>query len=301
MRRIAARQEGIITHRQLRQCGFSDKQIFCRAREGELIRLFRRVYRLGGAPESFESRLIAVSFWIRDDGYFFGPTAACLLKLAGIERPVRISVARHSYGSDYPTWLSIHRLQRDDQPGLRRTRGHKICCVERVIAECCGELLPTQVGRALDDALRRRLTTMPRLVSLLEEWSGRKGVRVLRGLIGGRDDRDGKTRSLFESKMLSILRRVPGARFMPDFEVAADGARYFLDFYCPEAGLGIECHSFKWHIGRHNEDARRDRRIRALGIELLYFTWDDVIFDPEGVEQEVQAAIARRSNQTQLL
>lgn len=300
VRRIAARQEGIVARAQLRLCGLTDKQIQKRKKQGGLVRMFRGVYRLGGVPDSFESRLFAVSLWLRDDGYFFGATAAFLLKLEGIRRPERISVARHAYGA-YPEWILVHRLDPDDRPPLRRARGHKICCVERVLAECCGDLPPDQVGRALDDALRRRLTTLSRMDAFLDEWAGRKGVRVLRGLLSGRDDRDGKVRSVFESKMLSILRRIHESTFLPDVEVSSDGERYFLDFYCPEVRLGIECHSFKWHIGRHNEDARRDRRIRASGIEILYFTWDDVSFDPRGVEREVRAALARRSTQLQLL
>ena len=111
----------------------------------------------------------------------------------------------------------------------------------------------------------------------------------------GRDEHDEKVRSRFESKMLAILRRVLGHGFIPDFDILIHGRRYVIDFYCPHARLAIECHSFKWHIGRHNADAKRDRDISSTGIEVLYFTWDDVCFRATEVEREIRAAISRRS------
>jgi very-short-patch-repair endonuclease len=101
-------------------------------------------------------------------------------------------------------------------------------------------------------------------------------------------------RSIFESRMLAILRRIREHHFGPNFEVTIQSDRYFLDFYLPAGALDIECHSLKWHAGRHNADARRDRRIRSAGIEILYFTWDDACFHAEEVEHEIRAAIARR-------
>ena len=117
---------------------------------------------------------------------------------------------------------------------------------------------------------------------------------MLGRLVMGRDDRDERVRSIFESRMLAILRRIREHRVVPNFEVRVSGDRYFLDFFFPAARLGIECHSFRWHIGQHNADARRDRRIRSVGIEILYFTWDDVCFHADKVEREIRSAIDRR-------
>lgn len=299
VRRIAARQSGLITREQLRSCGLTDKQIHKRTEAGGFVRVLRGVFRLGGVPLAFESRLVAVSLWLGADGYFFGQTAAHILKLDGIRRPDRIGVARHMLKS-HPPWIYFHRLDPTDRPALRRVDGHKVCRTERVLAECCGEMSPDEVGRALDDALRRRLSTLDRVRAFTNEWAGRKGVRVLRQLCEERDDGHSRVRSAFESKMLTLLRRFRGHRFVPDFELRVGDRRYFLDFYCPELQLGIECHSYKWHIGMHNEDARRDRQIGAAGIDILYFTWDDVRLDSTGVLRDIQAAVDRRCKQLQL-
>ena len=99
--------------------------------------------------------------------------------------------------------------------------------------------------------------------------------------------------------MLRILRRIDDQAFVPNHEIAIGNDRYFIDFYCSSACLGIECHSFRWHMGRHVADVRRDRRIRAVGIELLYFTWDDVCFNERDVTEEIKAAVARRLGSSQ--
>lgn len=91
--------------------------------------------------------------------------------------------------------------------------------------------------------------------------------------------------------MLRILRRIKGFKIEANHLVVACEDRYYLDFFIPAALLGIECHSFRWHIGKHNEDARRDRRIRSSGIELLFFTWDDAFFGERDVEREIRDAI----------
>ncbi len=94
--------------------------------------------------------------------------------------------------------------------------------------------------------------------------------------------------------MLRILRRI-GESFIPDHKVEAGGRKFFLDFYIPSAAIGIECHSMKWHgPSRHNNDARRGRFLASLGIELLYFTFDDLTVRPHEVESELKSAIKRR-------
>lgn len=95
--------------------------------------------------------------------------------------------------------------------------------------------------------------------------------------------------------MLAVLRHIQEQRFVADHPLEIGRDKYFVDFYCPQASLAIECHSFRWHMGRHNADAKRDRRIRLLGIEILYFTWDDVCFRADEVTEEIRAAVARRS------
>ena len=293
VRELAERQHGIITSAQLRDCGLTPKQVHHRKRSGQLVKVLPEVFRLGGVPETLDGRLTAVACWMGDEGIFIGPTAAYLWELDGIDPPGRIYVARVTHVRS-PSWLKVIRLQACDVQNSRGVRGLRVCGVEQALAGCAATLPGRRVGRALDDALRKRLTTLDRMWDFLTTWKGRPGAVILRTLLNGRDDRDEKVRTVFEAKMLTILKRIRRHHFLADHPVDVGGKRYFLDFYLPSAGLAIECHSFRWHMGKHNSDARRDRRIRSLGIEVLYFTWDDVCFHGRDVELEIREAIARR-------
>jgi very-short-patch-repair endonuclease len=253
-----------------------------------------RVFRLGGVPDSIESRLVSASLWMDGDDFFDGPTAGFIFGLEGIPEPRELTISTYS-GRRQAVGLKISRLMTTDRPTRRWLRGFRVSSVERLLAECCASLPPRRVGLAMDDALRKRSTTIARLKAFAETWGrGRRGAKVFRDLVAARDPDDERIRSHFEKKMLAIVRRVREHHFIPDFQVNTRGSTYFIDFYLPAAQLGLECHSRRWHLGRHAEDARRDRDIRAQGIELIYFTWEEVCFDPDAVERDIRAAIARR-------
>lgn len=67
---------------------------------------------------------------------------------------------------------------------------------------------------------------------------------------------------------------------------------YRLDFAFPHIKLGIEAHSLRWHMGRERwvRDLQRDRRLKLAGWTLLYFSWDDMKLDPNGVRREIEEA-----------
>jgi very-short-patch-repair endonuclease len=293
-RSLAEGQHGHIHRDQLKACGLSAKQIHIRKARGDLIRVLPGVFRLGGVPDDLSGRLAATALWLRDDGFFNDQTALHIYGLDGIEAPKRIGVARQT-GLNGPDWIKVSRIDAGDRPSIRRVKGFRVCSVERALAESCGNLPPRRAGKAIDDALRRRLTTLDRLKTFSDRWGkGKRGARLFRELVRARDARDEQVRSSFETKMLAILRRIKEHHFLPDHHVLHGKKSYYIDFYLPAAALGLECHSRRFHLGNHTEDARRDRYIRSLGIELLYFTWEDVCYHAEEVEREVRDAIERR-------
>lgn len=95
--------------------------------------------------------------------------------------------------------------------------------------------------------------------------------------------------------MLRIMRRIDAA-VDADYEILVSDERFVLDFYLPEVLLGIECHSIKWHMGHEafKNDVRRHRLISSIGIELLFFTWEEVTSTPDRVEAEIRRAVERR-------
>lgn len=142
------------------------------------------------------------------------------------------------------------------------------------------------------------MVTVQAMKTYLEDVGGKGvgGTKTLRALLRSRDKLDEKVRTAFETKMLRILRSCTPGEISPNHAVNVRGRSYYVDFYLPQPRLGIECHSLEWHFGeyRQGSDARRDRDLKSIGIEPLYFTWDEVSFHPDAVAAEIQEAIARR-------
>lgn len=287
---LAAAQYGVISRRQAIQAGLSSHAIDRRIAAGRWIVVHAGVYRFGAAPETWESRVMAAQLWAGDDALLSHRTAAAIWQLEGI--PAQIMEVTIP-GSKKTAGVEVHRIRGSRTPS-RSLNGFRVTGVERTLLDLCSVLPPRQCGKGLDDALRRRITTLDRLRRMCDESPGRSGCRTLRQLLALRDDRDGRTASQLETRLLRILKRIREERFVPQYRVDVSGHTYYIDFAFPQQKVGVEGHSIKWHLGEEQfkSDVRRDRRLSLLGWTILYFCRDDVWFDPQGVEADVREALA---------
>ena len=67
-------------------------------------------------------------------------------------------------------------------------------------------------------------------------------------------------------------RQVDGFRFRRQHPIAS---RFILDFYCPEAGIGIEVDG-SIHNFQKDQDRNRQKVIESMGIRLLRFTNEEI-------------------------
>lgn len=293
---LAEGQRGYLSTAQAIACGLSPSGLSRRVASGALIVVYPGVLRLPGVPDSWEGRLTAALLSCGSGSFVSHRSAGALWELDGVE-PGFVEIS--AYLPRRRRGVIVHRLRRGDRPGLRFRYGFPVTSVERTILDLCGTIGPQRAGLAVDDALRKRMTILDRLWDVWESdgGSGRKGTRAMRTVLGLRDDRDGLLQSKMETRMLRILKRIEPDKLVPQF-VILDGSRtYRPDFAYPYARLGIECLSIKWHLGVEwiKKDAARDRRLKLLGWTILYFTWDEIFLEPERVEVEVRAALARFS------
>ena len=188
----------------------------------------------------------------------------------------------------------FHRLQPGDQPRSGTFGGFRATNVDRTLLDLFAVLSPPAAELALEDALRRRLTTIDRLWSTLGAHArpGRNGVRSLRRCLLEHDDRDGALQSRMEAGLRRIVAEIPPPMAVPQYCVPCGEREYRLDFAFPHIKLGIEAHSLRWHMGRERwvRDLQRDRRLKLAGWTLLYFSWDDMKLDPNGVRREIEEA-----------
>lgn len=292
---IARRQRGHVTLEQVVAAGLTPSQITRRCKSKGWIRVLPRVYRLPGVQDDLAGRYMATRLWLGGNGFFTGPSGAHLLRLDGFTGRHRITVACTTTAR-LPGWIKVIRLTAEDRPPLRNVSGFRLPTTERVLVDLVRLSSAKEVGSALDDALRRGMTSVAGLKAFLANERRRQGAAVLREMLRVRDDQDEKVRSDFETRTLRILRRIREDRVVPDHEVQVEGRTFFLDFFFPKARLAVECQSLRFHAG-HDwlvRDLKRDRALKRAGIEVIYFTWDEVVGDPAGVEAEVRTALLSR-------
>lgn len=136
------------------------------------------------------------------------------------------------------------------------------------------------VEAALECALRRGLTSIPRLRWRLEKVGGRgrPGSAVLRRLLDLRDPKARPAESVLEVNFLRGIRRAQLPSPVRQFRVETANGRRFLDFAWPRAHLAVEVGGRRFHSGpaAAQRDSRRHNELTSLGWRVLYFTWDDI-------------------------
>jgi very-short-patch-repair endonuclease len=153
--------------------------------------------------------------------------------------------------------------------------------VSRTLADLAGAIAPALFEKALDDALRRELTSVARLSWRLNELGGRgrPGSRTLRALLKERDVRGAKSESALEERLIRLgeqARLPPPVRQFTIRERGRAIAR--VDLAYPEAKLAIEADGYRWHSGRAawQRDIGRLNRIVNCGWRLLSYSHADV-------------------------
>ena len=92
-----------------------------------------------------------------------------------------------------------------------------------------------------------------------------------------------------EARLWSRLRcrQLVGVQFRRQVVVG----EYIVDVAAAEVRLAVEVDG-SWHGGRERADARRQRRLEALGYRVLRFSVAEVVGELEGVLAAIGAAVA---------
>jgi very-short-patch-repair endonuclease len=187
---------------------------------------------------------------------------------------------------------------------LVRADGLLVTNAARTVLDLFAVLQQRAAELALEDALRKKVTTIDRLWG---EYAivckpGRNGCRAFRNALLRRDYRDGTLESRMEAKMHSIAKRLLDPAPTPQFPVATPQRTYRIDFAFPDIKLGIETQSIRWHLGevKWQQDLARDRALKRLGWALIYYTWDDILH-PATVVEEITAIRGQMENRLPLL
>ena len=176
----------------------------------------------------------------------------------------------------------------------------------RTLIDLAGVVRGAQLERAVDDALRRRLTTVEEIGRRLEALGTlRRGHARMRTLLLDGCELLGATESTLETRFLQLVRSV--GLPLPALQHAItrpDGQAARIDCAYPDRRIAIELDSARFHTGRvdHQHDVARQNDLVLAGWHVLRYTWHDVVECPDRVASQVRHAIdaSRRRNSSDL-
>jgi very-short-patch-repair endonuclease len=288
---ITSAQRGLVTAQQALTEGITRRMLQHRVARGVLIRAEPGVYRMAGAPESWEQRVQAATF--AEGGFASHRTAAALWGLDGC-RPGVIEVTTERWRRRPNSSVRLHETTSLPEEDRATVRGIDVTSIPRTIVDIAAVLPRERVEQALDTHgvdPARVLECAERLFS-----RGRPWVAVPRRLSAARVGRDGVTPNLFESLLFGILRRAGLPLPTPQVEVRRpDGSLIGrVDWLIEPFHIVLECDSFAFHGQwiRRKADLRRDRQLVALGYRVLRFSWEDLTDYESVVVHDVTGAIS---------
>lgn len=285
---VAAGQRFLITRAQVFDLDGSKHHIESRIRRGSWQRVHPGVYQVDCRPLDWESKLLAAVLASGPDALISHRAAFVLWGLDGIgSAPVELTVPYDA--RPIPEGVIVHRTRRPQKPA--EAKGIPVTTVERTLLTCSAELGPLTIGKGLDSAIRRGLTTVDRCYDTLVAEGGRgvRGTRRFRWVLVERNH-DTATDSGSEFELLYHLQMALLPRPELHHELIVNGERRVPDFYWPALGKAVEVDGVDAHSSadRLDDDLVRQNGFLDLGIELRRFSARRVRREPQLVVAEIR-------------
>ena len=290
--RLAGRQHGLVTSRQLIGLGFSEDAIRCRVQSGVLFRVHRGVYAVAGTKDTFEFRVLAAVLASGDGALASHRCAAALFGL----RRIRCDVPEVTVcGRAAPRVGGFTTRRRDLLTAADRTRIGVIPATApawTLLDLAAGGVELDRLGGAVDDVLVRKLASLgaverlvARAVELRLPGAGALGEVVEQRRRGVKPSETG-----LEDRLLEIFSRYGLPEPVRQFVLPLPGggsARF--DAAYPELLLGFEADGDASHKGlldRMRDDAR-DGQCGLIGWTVRRYSSEDIEQRPGGIADDV--------------
>jgi len=272
---IASRQWSLVTRQQLFDAGISKGVVLRLLRTGALRRIGHRVYATLGSPESWERTLMAAVLGggpgaVASHGAAARLWAYVYLPEADLDVTILVS------SLDRPRRRGLHRTIILPEADVTQRSGIPCTTFERTLCDCTTSLSAFQLGRVLDDGLRRNLVSLDRLMKCaarLDSGPGRR-LRLIQRLLEERDQSFNPCGSASELRVLKVLRDGGVPAPVQQYRVRAGDRTFVLDFAWPEERVFAEYYGLAVHSGASAvaSDNARLTALVAQGWRPLVFT-----------------------------
>jgi len=276
---LAIEKHYVVEYEDVKAAGLTSRQFAYRVSSGEWIAVMPSVWRHVATPESWELRVRSGALWLGASAALAGRSAAAWWGLDGFEQSVVEFVVPHARrrSSGAAVRLTRHWSTKD----LLRREGVRVTSATRTIIDLAGQgATAHELERAIDSAVRLRLTSIPTLTSRMAELakSGRVGIPFLRELL-----LDSGGESALERRFLRVIRDAGLPRPLTQITFKARTTRAIrVDFLYESQRVVVEVSGRVGHASDadRRKDARRRNDLQHRGYAVIEFTTADVMTDP---------------------
>jgi hypothetical protein len=264
---LAARQHGVVTAKQLLECGLDDGAVARRVAHGGLHRVHRGVYAVGHSALPQEGRWMAAVLSCGERAVLAYASAAALWGMLWPRKgPVEVSVAGNA-GRAQRADIHLRRCPTLTAGQVTRCRGIPVTNPARTIIDIRRVLPAAEVRRAIRQA---------------------ESLGLAVGLAPGSDG----TRSELEHRFLALCKRAG----LPQPEINVAIGRFIIDFVWREQRLIVETDGYRYHRGRiaFEDDRARDLELRRAGFDVLRLTYTQITVEPKKVVGALETALLGR-------
>lgn len=281
--RLAARQFGVVSRRQLLDLGFGSSAINRLVAQGRLHRLHPGVYAVGHIALTRVSHLVAALFWAGKRSALSHVTAAEWWRLRDqATGPIHITSLTKSRSRP---GIRVHRARTLD--ALRHNR-LPVTTVPRTLLDCAATVPFTELRYILATADFCRCLSVPAVEAQLRR--GRRGSAALSRALAIHRPELARTRSVLERHFIPLLERegIP----IPELNVRVCG--HLVDCHWPDRLVVAELDGGQAHgtIAAVRRDRQRDLDLRAAGYMVLRYSSDQVRGRPSEVAADLRRALA---------
>jgi very-short-patch-repair endonuclease len=278
--KVAERQHGVVTRRQLEAAGIGSKAITGKVRRGQL---HRGVYAVGHQAPSWQGRWMAAVLACGDGAVLSHHSAAALWELLKpISGSIHVSVPT-THGRKRHSGIHLHRCPsltppRESSPSpsypdKEGGRGRRLLTTHR------HRIPVTTIQRTITDL---EGTIAPHLLRRAKRQAEHKGIHL-----EGVERR--RARSDLEEDFFALVHR----HRLPLPETNVKLGRYEVDFLWREARLIVETDSYLYHRGSisFEDDYKRDFDLRSAGYTVVRFNDVQIEEEPGPVAALIDAEL----------
>lgn len=258
------------------------------------------VYRVGGAPDTFEARCSAATLFGGDVGFVSGSSAGRLLGLRRMHADVVDFTVPDGFRTAPPWWMKLRTTNWYDPVEHRSPYdgGIMVATPLRMMFGLARQFNQRRFDKAADDAWQLGLITPRAVLDFLQanRASGKNGVTRLERWVERALEQSAPSESYLERDLIAELERIGLPTPVRQFPlVLRTGERIRLDAAWPAIRLGVEPgHSwFHRFDGGQERDHLRDAACGELGWQILRLN-EKMLLDVRGVARTVARVYRQR-------